>query len=1032
MRVDRALVSPVRVFKQLPFMSAQRILLIFLCVLVSWTTGGTYCAAAGGVAWPVDFSRDIRPLFNKHCSACHGGVKHSGGVSFVYRHRVTEPAESGAVPVVPGKPDQSELIKRVLADDPDDIMPPKKHGPPLKEEEVAKLRAWIAAGAPWDEHWAFVPPKPQILPLVGNAACCLQGIDCFVRSRLEKEGLKPSPPADRAQWLRRVTFDLTGLPPTLEETQSFIGDASRDAFEKVVDRLLKSPRFGERWASVWLDLSRYADSQGYEADKPRIIWPYRDWLVRALNADMPYDQFVIRQLAGDLLPDAALDDRIATAFHRNTPTNSEGGTDDEEFRVAAVLDRVATTWRTFQGVTFNCVQCHSHPYDPIEHKEFYDFMAFFNSQKDWDMPEDEPKLRVPLQSSDFERAQQMDEQLLRLRAEQVAETNEAVKADVWTPLVPSHAQSSGQTQLIIRKATDGVTDVVAQGTVSHYSVFTIDIPVPGDVRQMTALKLDALPIDPAKAKHSAEFGFVISLLRAIVVTPQNEGQVLAATTVTPDTAVDVAVNAAGKKKVSSPPAPESVKNPPPQPGEITFAAALGDEIDPMFDPQTTLSSDKSGWGANPRMTHARRLVLLPEKQVELPPGSKLRLIIRHDEGGFGYAPLVMNRSRYAASGSAVWSDLARSKSFTDRRAEIARIEKERAGIANALVPVMAEQDAPLRRQTSVFVRGNWMDKGEPVSGAIPGVFGSLPKGQRADRLALARWMVSPQNPLTARVAVNRFCEQLFGTGIVETLEDFGSSGQMPSHPEMLDYLALRFQNELGWSVKNLLREMVLSATYRQDAKATAELRARDPRNRLLARGPRNRLTAEMVRDNALAVSGLLSEKMFGPPVMPAQPDGIWRAARSGLKWQESKGEDAHRRALYTYWRRSSPYPSSLTFDAPDRLFCTARRTATNTPLQALVTLNDPVFVECSVALAERMAKERAGSVSSQIAYGCELAIGLAASAADVKDLLALHSMALAEYQREPALCKNLGGTPEKAALTIVANAILNLDAVLTK
>lgn len=1001
-------------------------------ILLAWGMAHGHGLAAEPAGAAPSFSRDIRPLFNKHCSACHGGVKHSGGVSFVYRHRVLEPAESGAVPVVPGKPDDSELIRRVLSNDEDEVMPPKKHGPRLKEEDVAKLRAWIAQGAPWDEHWAFVPPKPQTLPLVNEARCCLQGIDCFVRARLEKEGLKPSAPADRAQWLRRVTFDLTGLPPTIEEIRAFLNDAGRNAYEKVVDRLLNSARYGERWATVWLDLSRYADSQGYEADKARVIWPYRDWLVRALNADMPFDQFVIRQIAGDLLPGATLDDHIATAFHRNTPTNSEGGTDDEEFRIAAVLDRVATTWRAFQGVTFNCVQCHSHPYDPFEHPEFYQFAAFFNTQKDWDMPEDEPKLRVPLQASEFDRARRMDEQLAKLRAGGVAETSRLAAEDSWTSLAPQHAQSTGQTQLVIRKAADGIADVVAQGTVSHYSVFTIDVPVPETVREMTALKLDALPLDPDKAKHSAELGFVISLLRAIVVTPDNEAGVIAATTPPPDNEVDVAVNSSAKKKVRSPPAPESVKNPPPQPGEISFAAALGDEVDPVFDPQTTLNADKAGWGANPRMTHARRLVLVPDKPVDLPAGSKLRLIIRHDEGGFGYAPLVMNRSRFAISNSVCWTDLARGTAFSDRRAEIARLEKERAAIGAALMPVMAEQDPSLRRQTNVFVRGNWMDKGDPVTGAIPGVFGSLPKDQPADRLALARWLVSPQNPLTARVAVNRFWEQLFGLGIVETLEDFGSSGQPPSHPEMLDYLALRFQNELGWSMKNLLREMVLSATYRQDATATAELRSRDPGNRLLARGPRNRLTAEMVRDNALAVSGLLSEKMFGPPVMPAQPEGIWRAARSGLKWQPSKGEDGHRRALYTYWRRSSPYPSSLTFDAPDRLFCTARRTATNTPLQALVTLNDPVFIECAVALAGRMAKACPDGIERQVAHGCELATGSVPSAADLKDLVALHSLAIAEYTREPSLCKVLGGSPEKAALALVANAILNLDTVLVR
>lgn len=981
--------------------------------------------ASGG---PVDFARDIRPLFNKHCSACHGGVKHSGDLSLVYHNKVLEPAKSGEIPVVPGRPEKSEIIARVTHLDDDEVMPPPKHGKRLSEKDIAILRAWIEQGAPWDEHWAFLPPKNQTVPALKDKQWPKQSLDAFVLAKLENEGLKPSPQAAREQWLRRVTFDLTGLPPAPGDVSSFVSQHS--SFESVVDRLLKSPAFGERWASVWLDLSRYADSQGYEADKARIIWPYRDWLVRAFNADMPFDQFAIKQLAGDLLPKATLDDRIATAFHRNTPTNSEGGTDDEEFRVVAVVDRIATTWRTFQGVTFGCVQCHSHPYDPIENVEYYRFMEFFNTQKDWDMAEDEPKLRVPLKEADFTKAQQLDDRMLALRTTKVNEMMRRSESTKWKPLEPCCVQSSGQTRLTMKKAGDGVVDVVAQGTVSHYSVFTIDTPVPAGTTMLTALKMDALPLDPLKSKSTAELGFVVSLLRAIVVTPENEAAVIAATTPPPEKAVDVAVNAAGAKKVKSPPAPEAVKNPPVQPGEITFSYALGDEADPVFDAQTTLNADKGGWGANPRMTHARRLVLIPSKPVDLPAGAKLRIILRHDEGGFGYAPLVTNRSRFAISDSDEWTGYTSGKVFQDRQAELAKLEKDRSAIANALMPVMAEQDSHLRRQTAVFMRGNWLDKGENVTAAVPAVFGSLPKSSEPERLALARWMASEKNPLTARVAVNRFWEQLFGIGIVETLEDFGSSGQPPSNQALLDHLAVRFQSDLGWSMKKLLREIVLSATYRQSAKTTPELRARDPRNRLLARGPRTRLTAEMMRDNALAVSGLLAPKMFGPPVMPVQPDGIWRAARSGLKWKNAAGEDAHRRSLYTYWRRSSPYPSSLTFDAPDRLLCSARRSPTNTPLQALLTLNDPVFMEAAVALASRV--EKAGDVRSQITAAFELATGTPPGARDINDLVALHAASLDEFQGDAKLTQALGASPGQAALAVVANAILNLDSVLTK
>lgn len=974
----------------------------------------------------IDFARDIKPIFTEHCTACHGGVKHSGGLSLVYHSKVLEPAKSGDIPVVPGNPEKSALIARVASTDEDEIMPPPKHGKPLPEKDVQLLREWIRQGASWDEHWAFAPPRAPARPLLKDEAWTKQPLDAFVLARLEQEGLRPSPEAEGLQWLRRVSFDLTGLPPGSAEIRTLPTTSP----EKVVDRLLKSPAFGERWASVWLDLARYADSQGYEADKPRIIWPYRDWLVRAFNADMPYDQFTLRQLAGDLLPKATLDDRIATAFHRNTPTNSEGGTDDEEFRVVAVVDRIATTWRTFQGITFNCVQCHSHPYDPIEHREFYDFMAFFNTQKDWDLPEDEPKLRVPLKEVDFEKAQQMDARLIELRSAKVAETEKRAKETGWKPLEPCCVQSSGQTKLATKKAADGVTDVVAEGTVSHYSVFTVDAPVPKGVKKLTALKMEALPLDPMKAQTSAELGFVVSLLRAIVVTPETEKAVFAATSVEPEKVVDVSLDPTKAKKSQSPREPERVKNPPAQPGEITFTYALGDEADPVFDAQTTLNADKGGWGANPRMTHSRRLVLIPSRPVDLPPGAKIRIVLRHDEGGFGYAPLVTNRSRFAISDSEAWVHHVTDKAFTGRERELAKLEKDRAGIANALMPVLVEQDANLRRSTAVFTRGDWLIKGENVSPGIPAVFGSLPKTQEPARLNLARWMASAKNPLTSRVAVNRIWEQLFGVGIVETLEDFGTSGQTPSNQALLDHLAVRFQTELGWSLKRLLREIVLSATYRQSARTTPELQQRDPRNRLLARGPRTRLTAEMMRDNALAVSGLLSPKMFGPPVMPLQPEGIWRAARSGLKWKNAEGEDAHRRSLYTYWRRSSPYPSSLTFDAPDRLLCTARRSTTNTPLQALVTLNDPVFIEAAVALAKRV--EAAGEPTKQVAQAFEIATGTRPGDADLRDLADLHTGALAEYRRDPKLSVPLGGTPEKAAMAVVANAILNLDIVLTK
>ncbi|MCI0539557.1 MAG: PSD1 and planctomycete cytochrome C domain-containing protein [Verrucomicrobiales bacterium] len=989
----------------------------------------------------VDFSRDIRPLLNKQCTTCHGGVKRAGGVSFLGRDLAMTPAKSGAIPVRPGNPGESELIRWITEQDEDERMPPADHGPALTAREVALLREWIQQGAPWDVHWAYQPPQAQPLPKVRNRRWPQQSLDHFILARLEAEKLEPSRAADRVDWLRRASLDLTGLPPTLEDVRLFLADRSADAFETVADRLLASPHFGERWAAMWLDLARYADSKGYESDDARTMWPYRDWLIRAFNADLPFDQFTLRQLAGDLLPDATIEDILATAFHRNTPTNDEGGTDDEEFRVVATLDRVATTWKTWQAVSFNCVQCHAHPYEPIEHAEFYRFLAFFNTSQDWDITSDIPHLDVPLDGADFSRARQLELRARVLRQQEHADTGR-LDADAapaqWRPLVPLSAASSHLTRLVIKPAAEGGADVLTEGTVSHDSQFTIDLPRPPDLEKWTALRVEARPLQPDKARYTPELGFVISRLRAQLITATNEAEIAAhAQSLADARRALTEVTQKGAEAVEAEKKLRQEKmdalNGEAWPGEIKLAVALGDEVTPFDDAQSTLHQDKQGWGALPRLTGLRRLIVVPEQPAALPPNARLRLVILQEAAPNGYWPLVMNRSRYSLTDHPAWTALAGDGAFRARRDELAALTADRKKIASAAVPVMREQDRHLRRATAVFTRGDWLNKGGEVTAAVPRLFPQLPADAPADRLAMALWLVSKDNPLTARVAVNRFWEQLFGAGLVETVEDFASTGRPPSHPELLDHLALRFQNELGWSMKRLLRELILSSTYRQSANATQELRQRDPRNRLLARGPRTRLSAEMVRDSALAVSGLLATKLFGPPVKPLQPDGIWRAARSGMnKWETSQGDDAHRRALYTYWRRSSPYPSLVTFDAPSRIVCSPQRISTSTPLQALVTLNDPAFVECAVGLARRMADEGGPEIPSQITRGYELATGRPPAPADLADLLALHRKALDEYCRDPELAEPLGGCPETAALALVGNAILNLDVVLTK
>lgn len=960
--------------------------LLLLCVLGKWPARAEP---------PVDFARDIRPILNKNCVSCHGGVKRAGKISFIYRDVVVATNAADEKPIHPGDPEHSELIHRITTDNEDDRMPPADHAARLSDHDLALLREWIRQGATWKEHWGWVKPVAPPTPKTSKPKWIRQPLDAFVLTKLDAEKLKPSPEADRVQWLRRVSFDLTGLPPTPEEIKNLTADNSPAAFEKIVDRLLASPQFGERWATPWLDAARHADSMGFEKDPLRTVWPFRDWVVRALNDDLPFDQFTIKQLAGDLLPGATLADQIATTFHRETQVNAEGGTDDEEYRIAAVIDRVSTTWEVWQGTTMRCVQCHSHPYEPIKHDEFYRSFALFNTTRDWDLPEDTPVLRVPTDAAQFTIAQKLDTDLSSRKLEEFNSANELTARPLaWVPLVPDQATATKGTRLVIQTNEAGGSDIHTVGTVAHNSRFTIEVPVPPALTNLGALRVDVLPENPDVARLTPETGFLISQLRVAIITNV----------------------AAGTNGTTA----------------IELAHCFGDELEPLIDDDAAVRPDNAGWGANPRLTQPRHAVFVPAHLTPLPADARLQIIISHDLGANDTAALVTRRLRLTATAANDWVELSHSAKFLSRRQEIGALQKQRTAIASVSLPVMREQADPFRRVTARFERGNWLAKGEVVQPGLPKVFNPASASDPTDRLALARWLVSPENPLTARVTVNRLWAEIFGVGLVETVEDFGSSGQPPVNQALLDHLALRFRNDLGWSVKKLLREIVLSATYRQEARITPALAARDPRNRLLARGPRGRLSAEMVRDQALAVSGLLSAKMFGPPVMPPQPDGIWDVVYSGAKWETATGEDRHRRALYTFTRRTTGYPSALTFDSPSREVCQTRRIKTNTPLQALVTLNDPVYVECAVALTARMRREAGDDVRKQIQHGYELVSGRASAKSDIRVLEELYNTALSRYTAQPELAKKLTGTPADAALALVANALLNLDASLTK
>ncbi|GAB3952712.1 hypothetical protein GCM10028805_35130 [Spirosoma harenae] len=894
----------------------------------------------------VDYNTQVKPLLNKNCIACHGGVKKASGFSLLFKHEALAPAKSGKPAIIPGDADGSEMIRRLTLTDPDERMP--LDHPALKPEEIDLLRKWIDQGAEWGDHWAYQTVENPGVPTIGTFLSRLgitsndetdwakNEIDHFILDKLNQESLKPSPEADRATLIRRVSLDLTGLPPSEKEAADFIADKSPDAYEKVVDRLLKSPTYGERWTGMWLDLARYADTKGYERDPGRKIWRYRDWLIKAFNEDKPFDQFTVEQLAGDLLPNPTDAQLVATGFHRNTMTNDEGGTQDEEFRTAAIIDRVNTTWDVFQGTTFGCVQCHSHPYDPFTNDEYYKYLAFFNNTRDEDVTSDTPTLRFykPADSTKIVSLQQY---------------------------ISSTEKNPKQAQADIQRVTHLLRTVEPKINSHDFDQY------------VNASLLDA--------KY---FGFQDKgSCRIKAVTLTGRPRLL----IRWGTKAEEATVTIHQDKLDG---PVLATIPTPKPGKDTVQMIPLPTRQGRHDLYLSLNSTKK-----------------PKEWVQIKWVAFMPVLPGQPQNTVGEKDKVL--------------------------LELLNTDVEQT-------PIMLDGSGDLSRKTFIFERGNWMVKGKQVTPEVPKSFPTMDAQVPKNRLGLARWMVSREHPLTARVAVNRLWEQLFGTGIVETVEDMGTQGIPPTHRELLDYLAVEFMETDHWSVKKLLKKMVMSATYRQQSKASPELLAKDPFNKLLARGPRVRLSAEAVHDQALAVSGLISRKMYGPSVMPVQPDGIWQSPYDGEKWKQSTGEDLHRRALYTYWKRTAPYPSMVTFDSPSREFCQLRRLRTNTPLQALVTLNDPVYVEAAQHLAEYMQKQ-GQSPNKQIQAGFRQIMLRDLSPKKLTILVKLYRNTEQFYQQQPGQAANLLDrpgvdcatiSPQLAALTVTANTMLNLDEVITK
>lgn len=1143
---------------------------------VQWFAFVFLVAAFGATAraadTPIDFNRDIRPILSNRCWKCHGPdeKERQAGLRFDSRDGVLAKLESGKPAVVVGKPEESELIRRIISQDETERMPPAGQGKPLDAREVELLRNWVQQGAKFAKHWSYEKPSRPSVPEVRSSKSEIRNpIDNFIIARLEREGLKLSPEADRYALGRRVALDVTGLPPTFSVLEAFVKDNDPQAYEKFVDQMLASERYGEHWARQWLDLARYADSAGYADDPARTIWGYRDWVIKAFNKNMPFDQFTIEQLAGDLLPNPTEEQLIATAFHRNTLTNNEGGTNDEEFRNVAIVDRVNTTMATWMGTTIACAQCHTHKYDPITQEEFFKLFAILNQTEDADRGDETPRLEL-FTSEQLKQKETWLADVARLEKD-VATATPAVleslakwdaafpRALAWKPLKPTSGKSDGGVTLNV--ADDGIVRADKAATKATYSV-----EIPLTAGKLNAVRLDTLPDDSLPSK-GAGFGggnFVLSKVSATITPPNGtrlngrfvrvelpgkarflhlaEVQVFAGNdNVAPKGEAKQSTtdyggeakrandgNTSGEYTKNSVSHTAQEDNPwwevdlkseqpidrvvlwnrtdatteermrnfrvlvlndkhepiwskdyvdPPKPSQefalsgvrgVPFTTAFADhEQGAGFEAKVVLAPQANkGWAVGGKLDQPHSLTLITSAPVEVAEGSTLTITLEqtssfenHVLGKFKLSltddPRAAESARVPAAILAILNTPAEQRNEAQRaeltkfyltiapelaaaRDQLAATRKSLAELkAPTTVPILRELAADKRRKTNIQLRGNFMDLGKEVTPGVPAAFHPLPEGSTPDRLALAKWLVDDNNPLTARVLVNRYWDTIFGNGLVRTSEEFGSQGDPPTHPELLDWLATEVVR-LKWDTKALLKLIVTSATYRQSSKVTPELLDRDPENYLLARGPRFRLSAEMIRDQALAISGLLSPKMYGPPVKPFQPNlGVSAAFGSGIDWQASAGEDKFRRGLYTTWRRSNPYPSMSAFDAPNREVCTIRRARTNTPLQALVTLNDPVYIEAAQALARTMAKSGT-TPTDHIRTGFQQCVSRQPTESELADLTKLFNSARERFTKDVEKARKLATNPlgplpegadpvELAAWTVVGNVLLNLD-----
>jgi hypothetical protein len=1206
----------------------------FICGTTFFLTVSTLAAEK-----PIDFNRDIRPIFSENCYACHGPDhnKRKNGLRFDHQEEPFQKLESGKIAIVPGDLANSEMIRRITTSDPDDHMPPPDSLNQLSKEQIELLKRWVKEGAKWKGHWAYIPPERPEVPKVKKKSWVRNAIDNFILARLEKEGLKPSREADKATLIRRVTFDLTGLPPTIEEVDAFLADKSANAYEKLVDRLLESPAFGERMAEGWLDLARYADTNGYHIDNHRDMWLWRQWVIDAFNKNMPFDEFTIEQLAGDMLPNATVDQKIASGFNRNNMVNFEGGADPDEYATKYVVDRVDTTATVWLGSTLRCAECHDHKFDPFSQKEFYQFYALFNNipEKGLDGKTENPvpSIKVPspsqkAQIAKLEKQIASSEKKLKAKLESPnpkldaaqAKWEDALKENVfsgWTILEPTKMKSSAgatftnlpdQSILVggtnadkdsyelvfkttnaniagirVEALADETTKKAGRYENGNFVLSSVEVeaknpspdkdqkleaPTLGDWYVLGPFKYGTISqafaraginekspkVDLAKTYESESLrwtrkpdwkdGEVRTLeggdyygyyLHRTISVKNGRPMMLSLGS---DDGIQVWLN--GKKvlsnKATRAAAPDQEKlmlwlesgennllikinngiggiayyfkaeENLPEKFTVPFGSAIADYSQKGFDVKGALDNDKeTGWGILDAAENEHQAIFISKQAFGYPGGTTLKLKLNFDSK---FKQHSMARFRVAISSSETLTETGELPSSVQtilfkapekrsaaqraalkkefRETNVPEIQdlnktlasrKEELTKIQAAVPstmVMEEMEKP--RDTFVLVRGSFQHKGEKVTAAVPKVlFHGKPEDMPTNRLQLARWLVSTNHPLTARVTVNRFWQMLFGTGLVKSANDFGSQGNYPTHPELLDWLATEFMNPVessnrktvksdqnaqpnstvqrfnesrSWDMKHILKLMVMSATYRQSSEITPQMLERDSANRLLARGPRFRMDAEMIHDNALAVSGLLTRKIGGESVRPYQPPGLWEAIGFGAgftsqSYTQSKGDDLYRRAVYIYLKRSLPYPSLNTFDAPSREVCTVKRPRTTTPLQALVLMHDPVYIEAARALGQRILQEGKGDIDDRIKFAFRLTLSRAPEKGEMRLLEKIYREQLEHFKNDPKAAKELISVGEStrpenldaselAAWTAIGNILLNLDETITK